>query len=154
MAAIFAPIPRLLFTVCEPLSLFAGAAAAFLSPASFVADQLPGTPPHALTPSQLIVALQLGNLYLLIGFIGVAVLYTTTSSRVVRCYIFAFLLGDIGHLAVTYHGMGGDKFCDIATWNSMAWGNIGVTSFIFLARCAYLLGLLGKDRELAKPKAN
>ena len=100
------------------------------------------------------MALQLGNVYLLIGFIGIAVLYTTTSPQVARRYISALLLGDIGHLAVTYHGMGRDQFCDIASWNSMAWGNIGVTGFLFLARCAYLLGLLGKDRELAKPKAN
>ena len=115
---------------------------------------MPNTPLHALTPNQLIVALQLGNTYLLVGLIGIAVLYTTASPRVARRYILALLLGDIGHLVATYHGMGRDKFCDIANWNSMAWGNIGITGLIFLARCAYLLGLLGKDPKLAKSKPN
>ena len=117
-------------------------------------DQVPNTPLYTLPPNQLLVTLQLGNLYLLLGLVGIAVFYTTTSPRVARCYILALLLGDIGHLAVTYHGMGHSNFYDIANWNSMAWGNVGVTGLLFLMRGAYLLGLLGKDPELAKPKSN
>jgi hypothetical protein len=93
-------------------------------------------------------------LYLLIGFIGVAVLYTTTSAKVARSYLLALLLGDIGHLAVTYHAMGRDNFLDVANWNSMAWGNICATGVLFLARCAYFLGFLGEDREPGKAKAH
>jgi NADH:ubiquinone oxidoreductase subunit 6 (subunit J) len=92
--------------------------------------------------------------YLLVGFIGIAVLYTTTSAKVAHRYILALLLGDIGHLAVTYHGMGRDKFCDITNWNLMAWGNIWATGVLFLARCAYLLGFMGEDREPAKTKTH
>ncbi|KAH0543781.1 hypothetical protein FGG08_001963 [Glutinoglossum americanum] len=150
MAAIFPPIPRFIFTVCEPISMVAGFLAAIVSPASFVADQLPNTPLHALTPNEYIIALQLGNVYLLIGFIGIAVLYTTTSAQVARRYLLVLLLGDIGHLAVTYHVMGRESFFDVTNWNAMAWGNICFTGALFLARVAYLLGFLGEDREPGK----
>jgi hypothetical protein len=126
--------------------------------------QVPTTPLLPITTNTHVVALQLGNVYLLMAFIGIAVLYTTKESAVVRGYIFALLLGDIGHLyvfttiadgavklmwtsrAMTHYGLGFTAFTDVRNWNDMAWGNIGITSFLMFARAAYLLGLFGKDR--------
>lgn len=73
------------------------------------------------------VALQLGNIYLLLAMIGIAVLYTTSEARVVRNYVIALWLADIGHVAVTCYVMEYERMIDVANWNAMAWGNIGAT---------------------------
>ena len=90
-------------------------------------DQVAGTPIHKLSPTELILALQLGNVYLLMAFVGIAVLYTTTDAKTVRNYLFALFLGDIGHLAVTYYILESERYFDVFNWNAMAWGNIGIT---------------------------
>lgn len=54
-------------------------------------------------------------------------LYTTRDRRVVRGYLAALAVGDVGHLAVTYRVLGYTRYVDVAGWNPMAWGNIGVT---------------------------
>ncbi|KAI9829401.1 MAG: hypothetical protein M1819_006338 [Sarea resinae] len=168
MTSIFPPIPKFVFTVFEPLSLVAGFVGAVLSPHFFVTEQIIDTLPHALNPNEHVLALQLGNTYLLLGIIGVLVLYATTDPKIARNYIFACWLGDIGHLAVTYHVLGRDKYFDVAGWNAMAWGNIGTTvshldfflfcpsrawlddaqdqAFLWTVRTLYLLGFLGRDR--------
>jgi hypothetical protein len=73
------------------------------------------------------VALHLGNMYLLLAMVGIAVLYTTTEAKVVRNYAIALWLADIGHVAITCYVMGYERVVDFANWNAMAWGNIGST---------------------------
>lgn len=73
------------------------------------------------------MALQLGNMFLLAGLVGVGVLYATTEPRVVRNYLVALLIGDIGHVAITYHVMEYARFVDVGNWNAMAYGNIATT---------------------------
>jgi hypothetical protein len=98
------------------------------------------------------VTLQLGNVYLLLGMVGVVLLYTSTEPKVVRNYIIALALGDIGHLYFTYHGMGWDRYVDAKSWNAVAIGNIGVTAGLLLFRVAYLTGLLGDDKVVDRRK--
>lgn len=74
-----------------------------------------------------LVALQLGNCYGLLFLAAVAVLYTTTELKVVRNYLIALWIADIGHIAVCYVGLGFERFVDVASWNSMTWGNVGAT---------------------------
>lgn len=81
------------------------------------------------------VALQLGNLYLLLALIGLAVLQTTSEVRVVRNYIIALWIADIGHVAATYLALGEDTF-NVGQWNAMAWGNVGMTVSCFRSYCA------------------
>lgn len=80
-----------------------------------------------------LVALQLGNTYGLVFLIATAVLYTTSEIKVVRNYLVACWLADISHVYVCYHVLGWARFVDIATWNSMTWGNVGAT-VSFLSR--------------------
>lgn len=54
-------------------------------------------------------------------------LYTTTELKVVRNYLIALWIADIGHIAVCYVGLGFERFVDVASWNSMTWGNVGAT---------------------------
>ena len=60
--------------------------------------------------------------------------------------MIALAIADIGHLASTYYVIGHDNYMDVRGWNSMAWGNIGVTTFLFMTRIGYLSGLFGNDR--------
>lgn len=43
--------------------------------------------------------------------------------------------------------MGFADFVDLKGWNAMAWGNIGVTTGLFLTRIGYLLGMFGKGKK-------
>ena len=63
----------------------------------------------------------------------------------VRNFLLACAIADVGHVYVTYLGMGED-FWDVARWNGLAWGNIGATGSLFVVRCLYLLGAFGEDR--------
>jgi hypothetical protein len=41
--------------------------------------------------------------------------------------VIALLLGDIGHLAVTFYILEYERFIDVSKWNALAWGNIAAT---------------------------
>jgi hypothetical protein len=73
------------------------------------------------------VTWQLGNLYLLLGFLGIAILSTTNEISVVRAYLIALWLGDIGHVGFSSYGLGWDLLMSPATWNATTWGNIAMT---------------------------
>ena len=92
-----------------------------------MADQVAHAPIHALTENEHILALQMGNLYLLMALMGVGILYSTTEAKVVRNYIIALWIGDIGHLAATGYVLGLRNFVEVSRWNALAWGNIGAT---------------------------
>lgn len=149
----------------------AGAVAPFISPEWFVAEQIALSPLEPITANAKMVALQLGNIYLLLAMVGIAVLYSTNEAKVVRNYVISLALADIGHVAVTCYVMEYERMIDFANWNAMAYGNIGATVSIstirpeadranartqvvlFSVRIAYLLGLFGPDRVPAAEKA-
>lgn len=125
--------------------------------------------PVSVDDNAKLVALQLGNTYGLVFLIASAVLYTTSEIKVVRNYLVACWLADISHVYVCYHVLGWARFVDVASWNSMTWGNVGATvshlfmclwcgsedreslnsdmnqTMLFLTRTAYLLGVFGPD---------
>ncbi|KAH8601949.1 hypothetical protein B0O99DRAFT_534353 [Bisporella sp. PMI_857] len=147
MTAILPKFPRLIFTIFEPLSLLAGFLGPFImSPEKFVSEQTLYSTTKALSRGSQMVTYQLGNVYLLLGMVGIAVLYSTTEAKVVKNYIIALWLADISHVVITAWILGYDEVVDIPNWNAVTWGNIGVTSFLFLTRSAYLLGVFGPDR--------
>lgn len=97
-----------------------------MDPSWFVKEQT-STPSLTVDDNSRLVALQLGNCYGLLFLAAVAVLYTTTELKVVRNYLIALWIADIGHIAVCYLGLGFERFVDVASWNSMTWGNVGAT---------------------------
>jgi hypothetical protein len=99
----------------------------FISPEWFISEQIAHTPLTAVTDGAKMIAYQLGNIYLLLAMVGIAVLYTTTEVKVARNYVVALWLADIGHVGITCYVMGYERTIDIAKWNAMAWGNIGAT---------------------------
>lgn len=80
-----------------------------------------------VTEQSVVVAWQLGNLYLLMAFIGIAIYSSTTEVKVIKNYLFALWLGDIGHIAFSCYGLGSEMSLNLAGWNAMAWGNIAAT---------------------------
>lgn len=104
MASILPPFPCFIFTVFEPIALVAGYLSPLLDTTGFVNSQLPATSTTTISPTATnrILALQLGNLYGLLAMVGVGVLYTTTEAEVVRNFLLACAIADMGHLYVTY----------------------------------------------------
>lgn len=76
MATQLPTLPRITFTILEPISLVAGWVAPFVNTAYFVSNQLPTHalpfPPkdYPLRPHETILALQVSNCYLLLGLVG------------------------------------------------------------------------------------
>ncbi|KAF1811082.1 hypothetical protein P152DRAFT_475130 [Eremomyces bilateralis CBS 781.70] len=150
MASILPPIPRAIFTIFEPISLVAGWIAPFINMSYFVNSQLPFLNPHTPLPTEELLALQLCNLYGLLALVGLAVLHTTTEARVVHGYLVALWIADIGHIAICAWGFGLERTLDVGEWDALAWGNIGVTTSLCVARTLYLLGAFGPDRDSRK----
>ncbi|OLN96498.1 hypothetical protein CCHL11_00570 [Colletotrichum chlorophyti] len=149
MASSLPTFPRLVFTVLEPISLVAGFLGAVINPDWFISEQITSTvntaAPAPASDNSRLVALQLGNIYLLMAMVGLAVLNTTNELKVVRAYLVALWIADIGHIYLCYLVIGLDRFVDVGQWNSMTWGNVGATAFLCLTRSFYLLGLFGPD---------
>jgi hypothetical protein len=150
MASHLPALPRVVFTIIEPISLLGGFFGAALQPAWFAAQQIPnGAAPASMSDTSILLSLLTGNLYLLLFFIGVAVFVSTSEVKVVRAYLFALWLGDIGHVGISYLGIPEELRSNPAIWNATVWGNIGFTAFLFTMRTLYFLGLFGRDRPLA-----
>ncbi|KAI1366611.1 hypothetical protein F5Y08DRAFT_122895 [Xylaria arbuscula] len=160
MASQLPTFPRTVFTIIEPISLVAGFLGPLVDVDWFIASQIDdgvasaSASPAVVSPSEnaRLVALQLGNAYGLLFMVGVAVLYTTSESRVVRNYLVALLIADITHVGLTCWGLGYERAIDVAGWNAVTWGNVGFTALLGLTRTAYLLGLFGPDKPLSTSK--
>jgi hypothetical protein len=102
---------------------------AIFSPEWFISQQIDqvGARHVSATDSNLLVAQQLGNCYFLAFLVALAVLYTTTELAVVRNYLKALWIADITHVGLTMYALGYDRSVDVAGWNAMTWGNVGVT---------------------------
>ncbi|KKA27962.1 hypothetical protein TD95_001208 [Thielaviopsis punctulata] len=160
MASQIPAVPRIVFTILEPISLVAGSFAATFTSASFIDEQIPAQAysGHTLSPASHVVAQQLGNMYMLSALVGIALFTTVSEVRALKAYLAALWVADIGHLVVTMYGLGWEGTIDYASWNALTWGNIGATGFLCLTRTIYLLGFFGPDLAatptLTKPKRN
>lgn len=153
MASRLPAFPRLVFTVVEPISLISGCLPALFMSDWFVREQISNSTPSvggtaliSVSDHARLVAQQLGNAYGLLFMVGVAVLYTSTELAVVRNYLVALLIADVGHVGLTIVTLGADRFLSVGEWNAMTWGNVGFTAFLALTRIAYLSGLFGPDK--------
>ncbi|KAI9904075.1 hypothetical protein N3K66_000604 [Trichothecium roseum] len=146
MASLLPTVPRVVFSIIEPISLVAGFAGAMLDTPWFVSEQIPQAEPFDVHKTSIVLAWQLGNLYLLMAFMGVAILYGTSELKVVRNYLFVLWLGDIGHVGFSCYGMGMERLMRPREWNAIASGNITFTVFLFLMRSTYFLGFWGTSK--------
>ncbi|KAF3912651.1 hypothetical protein ABW21_db0201567 [Orbilia brochopaga] len=143
MATMLPTIPYWVFCVFEPISTFAGLGYAVLNTDGFVAEQLPDVDMSAMSPHSTLVAWQTGNLFGIMAMMAIAVLWSTSEVAVVKRYLVALLLGDIGHLAAVWWHMGTAGFVGVHRWNVFTWGNIGATIFLAVVRLGTLVGSFG-----------
>ncbi|KAI6777860.1 uncharacterized protein J7T54_002758 [Emericellopsis cladophorae] len=130
MASLLPTFPRLVFSVIEPISLVAGFLGVVIDPAWFIAEQIPNAGVVPVNDNNMLVAWQLGNLYLLMAFMGIGILCTTSEAKVVRGYLTALWLGDIGHVAFTAYALGLETLKRPQEWNAMTRGNITFTKYL------------------------
>lgn len=116
-----------------------------MDPTAFYLAQSPTADPTstATAPAQgLVLALQLTNVYLLLAALAVVCSWTPHAS-VARWYLVAVALADYGHIAACYRGVGADVFWDVARWNDMMWGGVGVSVVLNVLRWLTVLGVPG-----------
>lgn len=94
-----------------------------------------------MSENSVVVAQQLGNMYLLGFFIAMSVFLTTSETKVIRAYLVALLLGDIGHIAFTCLALGKERMLRPQEWNTMTCANVG---FVVSFSTELLLSLLSR----------
>ena len=151
MASSLPLYPRVLFTIIEPIALLAGAIGATYDSSNFVASQLPSTwqkpASYTLTPTNRVIVYQLGNMFGLTGMIALGIFYGTTELKVIRNFLIACAIGDVGHIVAVYTVMGQRDFLAIQDWNTISWGSIGFTVLLFASRILYLFGAFGDGKS-------
>lgn len=93
----------------------------------FIAEQIPNSAVVPVTEGAIVVAWQLGNLYLLMAMMGLAILNTTSEAKVVRAYLVVLWLGDIGHIGFTAYGLGRERLANVSGWNTLTTANVAFT---------------------------
>ncbi|GAA6048814.1 hypothetical protein JCM3770_003635 [Rhodotorula araucariae] len=163
------PTPYFLFfAVVEPLLTIAGAAKAVLFPAYFHSTLFPltlGVPPldptaaHAAT---VMAVRQLGNTYGLLALVAAVLLPTIRRNlagrpveleAILRAYLGCLAFADVTHIALTLFDLGREgTLAPFRHWNTLVWGNVGVTAGLFAVRCLWLSGV-GRGWARAKARA-
>lgn len=107
---------------------------AILSPDWFTHEQLSSSSPLIAYPiASRTTTRQLGNMYFLAFLVGVGVLYSSSEIRVVKNYLIALWVADLGHMMITAEALGWEGTMNVSGWNAMTWGNLGVTVSLFEA---------------------
>ena len=120
-----------------------GFSAIVSSPHGYVSVQVPGAEtPAPLPPGSTVVALQLGNVFLLVAALGVLCCFMSHPSFA-RNYLLILACADLGHIYSSYVGMGSQQFWDIGAWNDTVWLNVGVSAFFCVNRIATVMGVFG-----------
>ena len=81
------------------------------------------------------------------ALMAVLVLRRTSDVGLIRAYILCLAVADVGHVASCYAVQGYSQVMDFNSWNKMAWGNIGFTTFLFCTRLAFLTGIIDSMRS-------
>ncbi|KAI1771351.1 hypothetical protein F4818DRAFT_429858 [Hypoxylon cercidicola] len=146
-------IPLAIFGVIEPAMLIYAYITAHQDLRAFYAAQAPHVPLPASSPvpaQGLVLLLQLVNVYLLLAAVAVICSWTARPG-VARWYLAAVALADYGHIWACYEGVGPDLFWDVAAWNGMLWGGVGVSAALNAFRWLTLLGAFGPVRDPRDP---
>ena len=96
-------------------------------PEWFLSEQLAAPLPLVSSAHAKLITQQLGNGYGMAFMIAMAVLYTSNEPKVIRNYLVALWLADIGHVGLMLVALGWQDSLDVGAWNPMTWGNVAVT---------------------------
>lgn len=154
------PLPfKVMFIVIEPVLTYMGSYSAFTAPEWYLASQLPGPTVTGLLHTQetnMIVRLY-GVLLACLASVSLAIfpiienntdkLSFSIAKRLLfalaRNSVFSWLrliaVGDILHIYTAALHIGEKKLLDVGNWNDMTFGNIGITTVLFVSRVAWFL---------------
>jgi len=93
------------------------------------------------------VTYQLGNTFFIMSMMAFVVLWSSSEARVVKRYLWALAIGDVGHLFSVWWFSGSGYFFGVSQWNALAGGSIGFTTFLLLTRIVTLMGGFGDIGE-------
>lgn len=57
-----------------------------------------------------------------------------------------------GHIYSVYSGLGSDLFVDVAQWDDMVRGHVGVGAFLFVNRMATVAGVFGSSQKQSRKR--
>ncbi|BGP02107.1 hypothetical protein NBRC10513v2_005755 [Rhodotorula toruloides] len=151
----FDPLPSpyfLFFSVLEPLLTFAGAAYAIFTPLPYYIALYPPSllaPPTAKSThvAAIMVVRQLGSCFFLFALMGCVLLPAmrrTLKDRpaeletLVQAYLTCLAAADLTHIGFTLFDLGLTGSLAPSGWNALVWGNVGVTSVLFLVRTLWM----------------
>lgn len=142
---------RYFFLYIEPISALAGAYAAALRPQFYLEMTHAATAPKFGIPtSTSIVLTQLANLYLLFAVNEAVVLRCTDDVKVWSALLSGLLLADLGHL-YSVNALGSRIYWNVAAWNAMDWGNVGIVYVGAAMRIAFL-SIAWASRQSSRPQ--
>ncbi|KAF4971539.1 hypothetical protein FZEAL_9823 [Fusarium zealandicum] len=143
MASCLSTWPFVLFGIVEPLLLVWGYINFLQDPFQYYAAQMPGYPSaiEHFTPPAQVLSWQMGNIFPLLAAIAVICCWTK-HGEVAVWYLIAVAFADMGHIYAVYRA-GPDYFLNVAEWNDMTWGNVGVSAFLNVNRWLTVLGVFG-----------
>ena len=173
MQAIVLPLPyRVVFIYIEPILTILAAYSAFTSPEWYLSSLVPGpTVTGLLHTKETNMAMNLYSVVLLLlAMISLSVLpaiakkFDPLSLSIARRLMFALLgisvhlvyllteVADVLHIYVTCIHLGERVVKDVANWNDMTWGNIGITIVLFLFRVSWFrtVGIKSSSNESSK----
>lgn len=160
----FPPSYEFFFTTLEPALTFAGAVFAILSPVTYHQKLIPtAIAPLALDvhPASLMGVRQLGSCFLLFALLATFLLRTIHSSlrtqpilleRIVKRYLVCLAAADLTHIGFTFLDLGLEGTKNPALWNTLVWGNCGITGVLFLGRMLWFAGVARGSSSGATPK--
>ncbi|THU89452.1 hypothetical protein K435DRAFT_781618 [Dendrothele bispora CBS 962.96] len=116
-----------------------------LVPSSSVAPPL-----NSLDPRTILAVWQLGGCYMLLGLISSIVFRAIRDTlrsdpiaqeRIIGAALTALAIADVFHIITTFIGLPSNLRYAIVEWNATTHGNITITTFLFVVRCAWFLGI-------------
>ncbi|BGO93698.1 hypothetical protein NBRC10512_006579 [Rhodotorula toruloides] len=154
----FDPLPSpyfLFFSILEPLLTFAGAAYAIFTPLPYYIALYPPSllaPPTAKSThvAATMIVRQLGSCFFLFAMMGCVLLPAmrrTLKDRpeelelLVRAYLTCLAAADLTHIGFTLFDLGVEGSLAPSGWNALVWGNVGITSVLFLVRMLWMAGV-------------
>jgi len=164
----FPPFFYYFFCYVEPFLTYAGSFSAVWDPAKYYHDLVPLTLAPEVDPQDVHTAgkmaiRQLGSCFFL--FATIAFFFIRPMSGLLRnqpsllysliaSYLFSLAAADLTHIFFTMYDLGYEGTVDVSNWNLLVWGNIGITTGLFVTRMSWFL-VVGREkanRERAQAK--
>ncbi|KIJ45250.1 hypothetical protein M422DRAFT_251430 [Sphaerobolus stellatus SS14] len=145
---------KLLFLHLEPISTISPAFLAWVFPGAawFHSELIPSIDggSKVLDARSTMAIWQLANCYFLLGLISSLVFRAVRDAlphdpvaqeKIVRASLTALAIADVSHVGLSFYGLPSEVRANPSSWNSMTHGNVTFTTFLFLVRVSWLLGI-------------